>query len=177
MAHGGAPVVSGGNIHRIIHDNIEAGRRPIEGYEEFDAFFDMEQTGRSEMLHNYLRFDAFAEAYPKAKFIFNFRDVEAWITSRLKHGRGRYFYRMSRYYDTDAEGLADIWRTQYHAHMARVERYFADEPERLFLFRLEDQPVQELCDFLRPDYKLKPKKWGQFRASLETGRKFGIAPE
>jgi hypothetical protein len=161
----GYPSFQGINIHRVVHENIEVGRRPIEGFEEFDAFFDMEQTAHSEMLHNYLHFDVFAEAYPKAKFILNFRDVEAWIRSRTKHGKGRYVFHMTRYYDTDEAGLADIWRRQYHDHIARVRGYFKDKPGRLFEFRLEDQPVKALCDFLRPEYDLQPDKWQQLRAS------------
>lgn len=161
----GHPSFQGVNIHRIVHENIQAGRRPIEGFEQFDAFFDMEQTRRSEMFHNYLHFDAFAQAYPKAKFILNFRDLEAWIKSRMTHAKGRYFSHMSHYYDTDEAGVVDIWRRQYHDHIARVHAYFKDKPGRLFEFRLEDQPVQALCDFLRPEYELQPDKWEQLRAS------------
>jgi len=168
LARNGASGLSESNIHRIVRDNIEAGRPPVEGFEAFDAFFDMEQTGRSELIHNYLRFDAFAEAYPDAKFIFNYRDVNAWIRSRLNHGRGSYFYRMSRYYDTDADGLAEIWRHQFEEHKARVETYFRDKPHRLFVFRLEEAPVEALCAFLRPAYKLKPEFWKKTRVGSAT---------
>ncbi len=167
----GHPALQKINIHRVVHGNIQAGRPPVQGFEDFDGFFDMERTTSNEMLHNYFHFDKFAEAYPDAKFILNYRDFEPWATSRLKYKDGAYARAMCLFYDTDETGLREIWRKQYNDHISRVKAYFVDQPERLFVFPLEQAPVDALSEFVAPHYRLDLAHWGHARSSADRERK------
>ena len=72
----------GGCLGMRMYRNIEDGLPIISGYEDYDAFIDMNYRCdhyRIDMIHH---FTTMLEQHPDARFILNMRDREKWIKSR-----------------------------------------------------------------------------------------------
>ena len=72
-----------------MYANLAEGRELLAGYEEFDAFTDMEYLDEfgTTYLEGYKLYPHLAAQYPNAVFILNTRNREDWIRSRLVHGK------------------------------------------------------------------------------------------
>ena len=102
--------------------------------------------------------------YPDSKFIFNTRNVDKWIESRLNLNRNnddRISYRSCRCGDNVHEtekALADCWYEEWHDHCEAVRSYFADKPNKLLTFHIEEDSVNKITDFFS-DISLDEKYW------------------
>ena len=76
----------GALIADVMSDNLEAGRAPLAGLEDFGAFTDMESVSRDRIVYGHRRFREIAEAHPETRFILNLRDKGAWLKSRAGFG-------------------------------------------------------------------------------------------
>ena len=77
-----------GRLARRMFANLASGNNLLEGYEQFDVFTDMEYLDDfGTYLEAYKLFPQLAAQYPNAIFILNTRNREAWIRSRLTHGK------------------------------------------------------------------------------------------
>jgi Sulfotransferase domain len=149
-----------GRLARRIFTNLANGDELLAGYEEFDAFTDMEfLDGSGTYLEAYKLFPYLAAHYPDAVFILNTRDPEAWIRSRLTHGIRPYAKRHMIYYDvTSTEQLAELWRAEWERHHRRVTEFFRGKPHRFFVCRIETDLPHLLSEMI-PECKLDPSHY------------------
>ncbi len=171
----GHPAITEIAPQRRIAQNIDAGRPPLAGLEEFDAFFDMIAftDANATPREHHKRFDLFAEAYPNAKFLLNTRDEDDWLRSRLRHDDGQFAKNWMAAAGIDQDGLIRTWRQEFRDHHARVRAYFADRPGRCLEFDTGHDDVARLIDFARPDFTLNPKRWRRVRVTDEVARRKG----
>jgi hypothetical protein len=128
-----------GNLAKRLFANLANDDDLLAGYEQFDAFTDMEfldYTGT--YLEGYKLFPHLAAQYPDAVFILNTRDREAWIRSRLEHGTRPYLRRQMLHYGVaSVDEVTDRWRAEWERHHRRVVEFFGAKPHRFFVCRIE----------------------------------------
>lgn len=147
------------NLALAIHENIRMSRRPLEGFESFSFYSDMEFVSSTLITDFYTRFELLDRYYPGSKFIFNYRSLEDWIRSRNNHGKtgkyardvGRYTQRYMDFYGLSEKQVEELWRRHFHEHYKNVIEYFESSPSQLFIMDLDNFSSQELIDFL-PEY-------------------------
>ena len=66
-----------------IRDNMAAGRRAIAGFEQYDAFTNMDYFCGHEHIEIGRDFRRLMADEPEALFILNVRDVDKWVKSRM----------------------------------------------------------------------------------------------
>ena len=90
-----------GRLAQRMFTNLATGKKLVAGYEQFDVFTDMEFLSKSGIyLEAYKLFPHLTSQYPEALFILNTRNREAWIRSRLEHGKNlSYAHRSTLHYD------------------------------------------------------------------------------
>lgn len=159
-----------------IAENIDAGRPPLAGLEDFDAFFDMLSPDDPWPLREHHKeFERFAEAYPNAKFLLNTRNVEDWLRSRFRHDDGAFGQHAMDQTGLDRHGVEAMWRADYETHHARVRAYFKDTPGRCLEFDIDSDDVTDLIGFAAPAFTLDPAHWGRVRVTDRVARKKGWA--
>jgi hypothetical protein len=129
-----------GRLAQRMFRNLANGEALLTGYEDFDAFTDMEFLDSAGVyLEAYKLFPYLAAQYPDAVFILNTRDREAWIKSRFGHGSNMpYAMRQMTYYNvTSNEELAGLWRADWERHHHRITEFFSGQPHRFFVCRIE----------------------------------------
>lgn len=136
----------GGKIAKAMLHNRAASRSLIEGYEDFDVFTDMEWLTATTHIEAFKFFPEIADAFPDARFILNTRDRENWIQSRLAHDHRDFVGRwMALTGLTDPDALAAHWREEWDRHHRNVRDFFADAPERLVVFDIEQDSPETLA--------------------------------
>jgi hypothetical protein len=143
-----------GRLAQRIFRNLSNGYDLLSGYENFDAFTDMEflDTAGAHHLEAYKLYPFFAAQYPDAVFILNVRDREDWIRSRLGHRT--YAARASTYHKvTSNKDLADIWRADWERHHRRVIEFFSGKTHRFVVCRI-DKDLPHLLNASLPECKL-----------------------
>jgi hypothetical protein len=147
-----------GRLAIRMFSNLAEGNDLLAGYENFDAFLDMEYLDGAIYLEAYKLFPYLAAQYPTAVFILNTRDREAWIRSRLghEHEKKSYALRHRRRLNVDLdEQLAALWREDWERHHRRVTQFFAARSHRFFTCNIETDLPHLLGEQL-PECRLNP---------------------
>lgn len=148
-----------------IFQNIKAGRPAFTGFEDIDAFFDLEFHRPNMRRENFKSFREIHEFYPNAKFILNMREKEAWLNSRRRHQDGKYLAKFMSIYDETEDQIIQRWAEDYDSHHAQVREFFRPYPGKLLEFQIETDDVSKVIEFVKPDFKLNPEKWGHYHKS------------
>jgi cytidyltransferase-like protein len=161
-----------GNLARKIIENFNRKRPLLSGYEEYDAFLDMESV--DDDIHIYLtHFKMLDSQYPNSKFILNIRNVDDWILSRLNHPNYLRITQIST--GLKKEGVIDFWKNSFQKHLLEVKNYFK-ERESDFLILDIDGDKNELFQFLSKFMSLTNTNFGHenitFISNSETERRF-----
>lgn len=154
-----------------IHENIEAGRAPLDGVGLFQAHFDMECKIAGLDVENYKRFDVFARAYPNAKFLLNTREKVNWLRSRLRHADGRYLTIAKRKTGLDTDAVLHLWSDEFDRHGDAVRTFFASEADRLVQFNTDTGDIAELIEAVAPDFTLDATRWLKIRVTDQVAEK------
>lgn len=184
----------GGRLAIAMDANLRAGRPVLEGYGEFDAFFDMSYLRPHIHVEIYRRWGEILAQVPGARFILNLRDVDRWVASRMAMGPWVEFRG-----DRPARGFGAPWDAPYRAPVQRIapfrERYrlchgLADmeavvahwredharhvtavragiPSDRLLVFDIERDPPEALCRFAGLDDRAA-RRWGHENAGYGT---------
>ena len=154
-----------GKLAYTIEQNTKSGRDPIEGYESYHVFSDMEGGYDQPVVESYRYFKQIYGAHPEATFLLNYRDVDDWLRSKQRHDIKHYgypiylqHYKKHLNLKTDEEVL-NHWRRCYYAHTAGVLDFFADKPQSLVLFNLDRDTPEVLAERLRPAFQVDPAHW------------------
>jgi hypothetical protein len=76
----------GGRMTNRMVANLASGKRILTGYDrKFVVFSDFLVRGESFWIEGNQFFCQMAEDYPDAGFLYNFRNIDDWISSRLAH--------------------------------------------------------------------------------------------
>ena len=154
----------GGKLAKAMFRNLAAGRSLVRGYEGFDVFTDMEFTpaNGAAPLEAFRLYPQLAAEFPRALFLLNTRDREAWIQSRLGHRSARdnaYAKKWQRIYGvTDVDEVAARWREEWDRHHEAVTAFFAASPYRFLVFNIETDPPELLARAL-PELSLDVAKY------------------
>ena len=101
------------------------------------------------MSYKYNLFPQFDLQYPGSFFIYNYRDIEKWIISRINHKvikswDGKYIdvclQNLNYFYGYNFKTYEEIcnhWRSYYYRHQNMVKKYFKYKNNLLF-FNLDD---------------------------------------
>tara|TARA_A100001015_G_scaffold156177_1_gene173334 strand:- start:481 stop:1038 length:558 start_codon:yes stop_codon:yes gene_type:complete len=144
-----------GKLAKQIKYNHENGIKILTGYDQYTVFSDMEDYINLNYAHvDY--FKEFDKVYPESKFILNIRDVENWIKSRNNHDK--YTENLCKKLNVTKEVLNQRWREDYYNHKKNVINYFSDKPNKLLIFDIEKDSVQNLNDFF-PKLQLNSKHY------------------
>lgn len=160
-----------GMLAERIFNNKKKGRPLLFGYEEFDAFSDMEcmvPDNGARYVADELFEDLYKE-YPNALFILNVRPLKKWLKSRLRHAGGFYANWIMRDLSLTKDELINKWTEDYNSHILRVTTFFRDKPNFLF-FDISKHGDRELKDFFSKNgVQTYYAKWSK---NFDTDTKF-----
>lgn len=154
-----------GRLARRVFHNIACGDALLAGYENFDAFTDMEYLDHQGACHleAYKLFPYFAAQYPDAVFILNTRNREAWIRSRLR--QPTYAARARKYHGVASDhALADIWRADWDRHHQRVAAFFSRGTYRFLVCHIETD-LPHLLEESLPECNLDSRFYKLYKAN------------
>jgi len=162
-----------GRLAQRMFANLADGLDLLAGYEQFDAFTDMEYLDDAgTYLEGYKLFPYLAAQYSGAVFILNTRDREDWIRSRLAHGKSSYARRHMEYHKVrTVEELATIWRADWERHHRRVVEFFRGKPYRFLVCRI-DTDLPHMLNAQLSECKLDPRHY-QVRKSRSSAPGIG----
>lgn len=168
-----------GNAAVRLVNNICAGRPCLHGMDQFQAYSDLSYADAKLYIEGAHFFRQFQAEYPDAWFILNTRDEASWLESRLTHRNGTLRSRATKIYDVDDAGLREVWRGQFRSHHSSVRAHF-DGSERFIEFRIDNDPVERIAHFLRPDFDIDVTHWAQRNrspAAASTGHSDGAGQQ
>ena len=135
-------------------NNIKNNVPLLTGYENYGCYADNE-----ELIHNFKLLD---KQYPNSIFIYNIRDINDWICSRLNHMRShgplqyiKYYRRTKQldgFYDKE---IIQSWINDYNTHYTNVVTYFKNRPN-FMIYDINKNTPQDLKKVL-PSLKLMDK--------------------
>lgn len=103
------------------------------------------------------QFQAFAEQYPKSKFIYNIRNLDDWLKSREAHYKIHPIPFSDGFGFTITNGIdrIDYWKSEWFYHKKVIEEYFVGEKaDRLLVFDIDNDSSQKIIDFI-PELNFK----------------------
>ena len=138
-----------GRLARRMRENMARGRPPLDGYERYRAFTNMDFIAADDFFDGFRHHRALDAAYG-GRFILNTRPVEHWLRSFTAHNARRgpgvaAAHALARFGTADPARVAAGWRALWEEHHRRVKAELA--PERLLVFDIESDPPERLCDF------------------------------
>ena len=160
-----------GLLAKKIEDNIWSGEYlPLNGYEDYKVFTDMECFIRQEdnsikhiqIFKDY--FDILDINYPDSVFILNTRSIDDWIKSRLNHicpydsivnntsnKDMKYIDIYKEMYNTkNSSDIIDVWKKQWMEHHDAVKEYFTRNPNQLLIYDIEKDNLSKLKNYFTP---------------------------
>lgn len=140
-----------------VAKNMASFKDPFSGYDEYEVFTDLECVNdkRFPLLEVYKWFSSFYAWHPKAKFILNTRNVDDWISSRLKHGEGRYLeWYLYHYGVKKKEDVVLKWRLDFYQHHYNVLKFFEDKPGSLLVYDIDRDNPEKICSFMKDQCEL-----------------------
>ena len=119
------------------------GKKPLlTGYEEYQFFSDMEhKNDDEEFFYSYQKFfKDLDNQYPESIFILNYRDIDSWVKSRIKHPR--YLERTISSSGKSEEEVIEMWKEHYNEHISEVLDYFSGKDNLIVLDLDKDDSVK-----------------------------------
>ena len=118
---------------KLFIENLSKGEKLCKNHDDIIFWSDINFLQR--------HFEVFAEQYPEAKFIYNYRDIDGWIKSRKNHYSeaqlnsifiNKYNLRKNNV------NLVSYWKSEYILHHHKVKEYFIGENKnRLLNFNIK----------------------------------------
>lgn len=138
--HGGVHADS----HMAILLNISLGLPALEGFDSHDTYLDVGAVQS--------QFRSLDRDYPGSRFVFNVRNTDHWIVSRLNHIEGRYVDFMNLYYGINLswQEWVDRWRLEFANHERAVAEHFQDRKD-FMRFDVDADRLSSLIRFIGAD--------------------------
>ena len=108
----------------------------------------LDHENELQPVYAYRYFKLLDQQYPNSKFILNLRNVDKWVSSRLRFSKQRYRSCLhgDHYHPTEEE-LGQCWKDDWNDHVEDVKSYFADRPRDLMVFDIERDNVEKILEF------------------------------
>ena len=153
-------------LARRIKKNFNENKQLLKDYPKYIVFSDMEDYKKL----NYAHVEYFKELYyqyPDSKFILNIRNIDNWIKSRNNHLNGFYAKELCKLLQIDSKQLNDKWRFDYHNHINNVIIFFKNKKNKLLIFDIEKDNINNIINFL-PEYYLNSKYYFHLNKSKKN---------
>lgn len=142
-------VHGGREWENVLENNLRKGNKLCHGKDDVVLWADLNFLQR--------HFEIFTEQYPDAKFIYNYRPVDAWISSRLNHYNEKQlnniFIKKFKLDEHDVD-IKSYWKSEWILHDHKVREYFVGKnKDRVLFFDITKHGGKELKEFL-PDLNL-----------------------
>ncbi|KIN63740.1 Glycosyl transferase family 2 [Sulfitobacter noctilucicola] len=151
-----------GDLAHGISSNIAEGKPPLEGWDKWTAYTDMQWVKKTGVIEACGFYKEFAAYYPRSYFILNTRSKDRWIKSRLNHGTGQNYgnrYRLGLGLSTMDETVA-AWSAMWDLHHENVQRFFAETGQNFLVYNIEEDVPESLERFLAPDFETDASLFG-----------------
>lgn len=158
----------------------------VDGYQAYGdmEFVDVESNSRKFLLkrpfrrlyanlpgdnlrpiYSFERFRELDAQYPRSRFILNTRNIDDWISSRIRFLKRGYFYcKHGDRFHQNQEGLNECWKQHWTEHLSEVREYFSGRPNSLLEFDLDSDGPERIAEFLS-DLELDVSHWGHHNPS------------
>lgn len=149
---------------KLLADGVVQNRKVnTEGkYDDIVVFSDMSTANRpQDAIYYYKRLD---RDYPNSKFILNIRDVESWIESRFKHGKGKAYQPHLEYFGLDDSEsgraiLKQLYKKMHETHHKNVLEYFKNRKNDLLVFDIINDDIKKIIKFFKGTYELDAHRY------------------
>jgi hypothetical protein len=151
-----------GDLARGISENLSSGKPPLEGWDKWTGYTDMQWVKKNGVVEACAFYRSFAAYYPRSYFILNTRDKDRWIKSRLNHGTTQSYserYRQGLGLST-MEETVEAWSAMWDRHHAEVPAFFKKTGQHFLLYNIEEDTPDKLSKFLAPDFATDPSFFG-----------------
>tara|TARA_R110002049_G_scaffold10127_3_gene50466 strand:+ start:176428 stop:178296 length:1869 start_codon:yes stop_codon:yes gene_type:complete len=151
-----------GDLARGISDNLSTGKPPLEGWDKWTAYTDMQSVKKTGVVEACAFYRSFAAYYPRSYFILNTRSKDRWIQSRLNHGTAQNYgerYRQGLGLSSMDETV-EAWSAMWDKHHAEVPAFFKETGQNFILYNIEQDTPDKLSDFLSRDFATDPSLFG-----------------
>ncbi len=142
----------------VVIQNYKSENTPPPIMHRYTAFSDLIYSSADIHIEANQYFWKLYEWFPESYFILNDREENAWLSSRLKHSGGSYLKRCMKLFDTNRDGVVDIWRNNRREHHKKVLDYFEGN-EKFLHFKIDTDPVENLAAHLSPAFKIDTGAW------------------
>lgn len=151
----------GGRIAVAIQANCIASRPVMTGYDRaFTVFSDMVFLNEKILIEGNAQFRNMDADYPGSYFIYNTRNIDDWIASRLVHNGGRFFESSkAAFQTTDKDKVVKIWKDTRLNFEADIRQYFQSSPRFLELDINAPDPQKIVNGFLKRDLDETRWRW------------------
>jgi hypothetical protein len=142
-----------GKLAKTILTNTLQGQPLLNGYEDkFQIFSDMAFRSKNFRFDANTLFMQLDHGYPNAKFLYNFRDIDAWLLSRLNHqevvdGETNIEYYQRVLKTNDFDRIKQIWINERLRYGEDIRNYFSGTDKLLELDIKAQEFVDALNDF------------------------------
>lgn len=148
----------------------------------FTVFSDFVYLDDRVFIENHTLYPTFERLFPDAYFIFNDRDVDRWIDSRIRHRGGDFVTRYMAVKGCSREQALAEWRADFLSHREAVLAHFRGNPRFLHFYIdkadarafVTADEVKPVVDLLASDYQLSERYWALRKAYVE-GRAVPVA--
>ena len=141
-----------GMLALVMKKNLIQEKKIFAGYDHrFKVYSDMTFIYYCICIEANEHFRIMDRDYPGSYFIYNNRDMEKWLASRLNHsGGGHSLAERSRsiYNTADENKLKEIWRTQKQRFEQDIRDYFSGCERFLEIDIEKDDVCAAICNLL-----------------------------
>ena len=145
-----------GKVARIIRSNLNSTLPLLSGIDGYHCYSDMELNG---VFYAYTLFPQIDLQYANSIFIYNKRNVDEWIASRLKHGK--YISVYKERFNSRAKGklaseneVINHWKDFFWRHEEMIYGYFRNK-DNLITLDLGSKESEDLllCRLINSGFK------------------------
>lgn len=150
--------------------NCISNKKVFEGFDiDFTVFSDLNFINNRICIEGNFLFRNMDRDYPDSFFIYNTRDIEKWIKSRLAYVNPNGIRLLDRYkkiYQTDnIDLIVGKWKELRGRFEQDLQEYFSGS-DRLLVLNIESKdPAIQISNFLQKD--LDPGAWGWLGKTIE----------
>lgn len=145
-----------GVIARQIFLNLSMGAPILNRIDKFDCFSDMQDTDLNIYAYRYL--EHFYKEYKNSYFILNTRNKDDWLRSRSNHKKGLLLNLSKKQFGLNVRQTLSLWSLEWDHHHKNVEKFFKRKGN-FIKFHLNDDPIEKLIEFVKPDFQLNKNHW------------------
>ncbi len=160
-----------GFLSHKIKMNFLSNMPLLNGIEESHLYSDIECP--NGISYEYNLFPQLDLQNPNSYFIYNYRNIDDWISSRIKHNFGTYLFNckknLQKYYGLKLgsdKDVIDYWKNLYFKHEGYIKKYFAGKSNLIFLNIDDEDSKKNLCKYLKElGFKIKEETLGEYNKS------------